>query len=380
MKTIIHIIIGLSTGGAEMMLCKLLSNYDKNLLNPVVISLMNCGTLGNHVKELKIPLYTIGLNNYRLRPVIFYNFIKYIHKLKPDIIQGWMYHGNIAASLTGLYLLNKVPVIWNIRHTPYNLRNEKRFTSLLIRLGALFSYQPKYIIYNSQDSAYRHKALGYNNKINKVIPNGFDCFKFKPSLTARLTLRKELKLKRDDFIIGFIARYHPMKNHIDFIRGAGKLISKYPDVHFVLVGRGVDKSNSFLVNLIKEEGITKQIHLLGERNDIFKITASFDIATNFSSWGESFSNAIGEAMACGVPCVVTNIGDSALIVGDTGIVISTKNIDELVRAWIKLIKVGSVHRKQLGQKARERIINKFSLLKIINNYEEMYREVLKIEG
>ena len=378
MRKIIHIITDLSTGGAQIMLCKLLSNYDKNLFNPIVISLMNGGgILDKYIKKLRIPLYFVGLNNYYPRPIAFYNFIKYLYKLKPDIIQGWMYHGNMIASLAGLFLLNKIPILWNIRHTPYNLREEKFFTSILIRLGALFSCQPKYIIYNSQVSAHRHKLLGYNNKIGKIIPNGFDCSQFKPSLTARLTLRKELKLKGNDLIIGFIARYHPIKNHTSFIRAAGKLVSEYPDVHFVLAGQDVDKSNSVLVDLLKEEGIMSQVHLLGERSDVPEITAAFDIATNFSS-GESFSNAVGEAMACGIPCVVTDIGDSAWIVRDTGIVIPIKNINELVKAWMKLIKMGSIGRKQLGQKARERIINKFSLLKIINNYEEMYREILNI--
>ena len=379
MIRIVHIITGLSTGGAEMMLYKLLSNYNKNLFKPVVISLMDRGTLGNRIEKLGIPVYAVGIIKHHLRPIVFYRFIKLIYQLKPDIIQGWMYHGNIASSLAGLCLLNKVPILWNIRHTPYNLKEEKWFTSILIRLGALFSHQPKYIIYNSQASAYHHKLLGYNNKLHKIIPNGFDCFQFKPSITARLTLRNELKLKKDDFLIGFIARYHPMKNHVDFIRAARKLISKYPYIHFVLAGRNVNKFNSVLVNLIKEEGIVSQVHLLDERNDISEITAAPDIATNFSSWGESFSNAIGEAMACGIPCVVTDIGDSALIVGDTGIVIPTKNIDELVKAWIKLIKISSEGRKQLGQKARERIVNNFSLLKIINNYEEVYREVLNIK-
>jgi len=169
-----------------------------------------------------------------------------------------------------------------------------------------------------------------------------------------------------------------MKNHTNFIGAAGKLISEYPGVHFVLVGRDVDKSNSVLVDLIKEEGIMSQIHLLGERSDIPEITAAFDIATNFSSWGENFSNAVGEAMACGILCVVTDIGDSAWIVGDTGMIIPPKNTDELVKAWIKLIKIGFIGRKQLGQKARERIVNKFSLLKIVDNYEETYRKILNI--
>jgi len=379
MRKIIHIITDLSTGGAQMMLCKLLSNYDKNLFNPIVISLMNSGgILDKYIKKLGIPLYFVGLNNYYPRPIAFYNFIKYLYKLKPDIIQGWMYHGNMAASLAGLFLLNKIPILWNIRHTPYNLKEEKLFISILIRLGALFSYQTKCIIYNSLVSVHRHKLLGYNNKISKIIPNGFDCFQFKPSLTARLSLRGELKIKRNDLIIGFIARYHPMKNHTNFIRAAGKLVSEYPDVHFVLVGIDVDKSNSVLVDLIKEKGIMSQVHLLGERNDIPEVTAAFDIATNFSSWGESFSNAVGEAMACGIPCVVTNIGDSAWIVGDTGMIVPPENIDELVKAWIKLKKIGSLGRKQLGQKARERIMNKFSLLKIVNSYEETYRKILNI--
>jgi len=380
MKKIVHIITGLSTGGAEMMLYKLLSVTDRNFFNPIVISLTDCGPIGLRIKALGVPVYNIEISKNLLLPIRLCRFIKLVSKLQPNLIQGWMYHGNIASSLVGLCLLNKVPILWNIRHTPYNLREEKWFTSILIRLGALFSYQPKYIIYNSQASAYRHKLLGYNNKSHKVISNGFDCFRFKPSLTAHLVLCSELKLKKNDFLIGFIARYHPMKNHVDFIHAAGKLISKYPDIHFVLAGRGVDKSNTLLVDLIKEEGIMGQIHLLGERNNIPEITAALDIATNFSSWGESFSNAIGEAMACGVPCVVTDVGDSALIVGDTGIVIPPKHIDELVKAWMKLIKIGSASRKQLGQKARERIVNNFSLLKIINNYEEIYREVLNIKG
>jgi len=372
---IVHIITGLSTGGAEMMLYKLLSVTNRKYFNPIVVSLTDCGPIGSRIKGLEIPVYSMGIKKDLSMPIVPCRFIKLLNKLQPNLIQGWMYHGNIVASLTGLFLLNKIPIVWNIRHTPYNLKDEKLFTSILIRLGVLFSYQPKYIIYNSRVSAYRHKLLGFSDKHQVLIPNGFDCNYFKPSKNACLKLRNSLGLNHKTFLIGLIARYHLMKDHMTFIRAAGRLVAQYPDVHFILAGRGVDEANSILTKIIQEVNLMRNIHLLGECSNMPEISAALDISTNTSSWGESFPNVVGESMACGVPCVVTDIGDSASIVGDTGIVIPIKNIDELVKAWIKLIKIGTEGRKQLGQKARERIVNNFSLSKVIKDYEKTYREV-----
>jgi glycosyltransferase involved in cell wall biosynthesis len=169
-----------------------------------------------------------------------------------------------------------------------------------------------------------------------------------------------------------------MKDHITFMRAAGRLVAQYPDVHFILAGRGIDKNNSILIKMIQEVNLMRNIDLLGECSNMPEIIAALDISTITSSWGESFPNVVGESMACGVPCVVTDIGDSAWIVGNTGIITQPRNTDKLVEAWIKLIKRGSAARKQLGQKARERIVNNFLLSKIINDYEKTYREVLNI--
>lgn len=377
MKKIIHIITGLSTGGAEMMLYKLLSVTDRNIFNPIVISLTDCGPIGSRIKALGVPVYSVGISKNLLLPIRLCRFIKLVGKLQPNLIQGWIYHANLAALFASWFITYKVPVVWNVRHTPYKLKDEKRLTAFLIRLSAILSPRPTMILYNSYASVCQHKLLGFYNKHQEVIPNGFDCNYFKPSEDARLKLRNSFGLNHKTFLIGLIARYHPMKDHMTFIRAAGRLVAQYPDVHFILAGRGIDEANSILTKTIQEVNIMRSIHLLGECSNMSEIIAALDISTN-TSWSESFPNVVGESMACSVPCIVTDIGDSAIMVGDTGIVLPPKNIDELVKAWIKLIKIGSEGRKQLGQKARERIVNNFSLLKIIHNYEEVYRKVLNI--
>jgi len=375
---IVHIITGLSIGGAEMMLYKLLSITDRNFFNSTVISLTDCGPIGSRIKALGVPVYSVKISKNLLLPIRLYRFIKLLNKLQPNLIQGWMYHANLAALLASWFIPYKIPVLWNIRHTPYELKDEKKLTAFLIRLSAFFSSRPAKIIYNSHVSEYQHKLLGFSNRYQEVIPNGFDCNYFKPSEDARLKLRNSLELTHKTFLIGLIARYHPMKDHMTFMQAAGRLAAQYPDVHFILAGRGIDKNNSILTNMLQEVNLMRNIHLLGECSNMPEIIAGLDISTN-TSWSESFPNVVGESMACSVPCVVTNIGDSALIVGDTGIVIPIKNIDELVKAWIKLIKIGSEGRKQLGQKARERIVDKFPLSKIINEYEKNYQEILNLD-
>jgi len=140
MKKIIHIITGLSMGGAEMMLYKLLSVTDRKFFNPIVISLTDCGPIGLRIKELEIPVYIVETKKDLLIPIALCRFIKLLSKLQPNLIQGWMYHANLAALFASWFIPRKVPILWNIRHTPYKLKDEKRLTSLLIRLGALFSY------------------------------------------------------------------------------------------------------------------------------------------------------------------------------------------------------------------------------------------------
>jgi glycosyltransferase involved in cell wall biosynthesis len=372
---ILYIISGLSTGGAEMALYRLLSVIERDIFEPVVISLTDYGSLGNNIKNLNIPVYKIEMKAGFPNPFKVWRFIKLIRKINPELIQGWMYYGNLAALLAKWFLSNRVSLIWNIRHTPDDLKKEKRLTALIIRLGAKLSRYSDCIIYNSKVSEKKHELLGYNNQNKKIIPNGFDCEQFKPLDNTNTKLRHSLGLKKDTLLIGLVARYHIMKDHVTFLHSASKLNKTYPEVHFVLVGQGVDKNNHLLIKLIEDLKITRNVHLLGERMDVDEITAGLDLACSSSSWGESFSNAIGEAMACGVPCIVTEVGDSAWIVGETGMVVKPGDRDTFTEAMIKLIKMSSEERLALGKLARNRIIKHFSLNLVAKQYEEMYQNL-----
>ena len=374
---IVHIITGLYTGGAEMMLYKLLSKIDRERFSPVVVSLIDRGTLGDRIEALGIPVYTIGMKPGALpTPNIIWKFVNIVNKIKPDLIQGWMYHSNLVAQLTSIFSLKSVPVIWNIRHSLHSLSYERPGTVAVIKILIFLSIFSKKIIYNSQVGADQHEKLGYKTTKTITIPNGFDTELFYPSIEARNSIRKELSLPSDCFLIGRFARYHPMKDYPNFINGAAILLKQYPNVHFLLVGSNINWENQILCELIQELGISERIHLLGERQNIPQLTASLDIASTTSAYGEAFPNVIGEAMSCAVPCVVTDVGDSAWIVSDTGKVVPPKNPEALAQAWQELIDLGADGREALGKAARTRIIESFSLDAIVSQYEALYESVI----
>jgi glycosyltransferase involved in cell wall biosynthesis len=296
-------------------------------------------------------------------------------RLKPDLIQGWMYHGNLAASLAGAFAPKSVPVLWNIRRASCSLEHDKPLTRIIIKSGARLSGLPAKILYNSRMGAAQHKDFGYRADKTLVIPNGFDTALFAPSAEARGDVRLELGVGKDAILIGLVGRYSPEKDHANFLRGGALLLKSCPDVSFVLLGRGCDKENRALGELIRDLGIVERVYLLGERHGIPRITAALDIASS-SSFEEGFSNVVGEAMACGVPCVVTDVGDSAWIVGETGRVVPPRDSEALCAAWRELVEMGSAARRALGVKARRRIEERFSIHRIAQQYEKAYEEQL----
>jgi glycosyltransferase involved in cell wall biosynthesis len=180
----------------------------------------------------------------------------------------------------------------------------------------------------------------------------------------------------DDILIGLVARYHPQKDHHTFVQAAGQIAEKISNVRFVLCGHRIKADNHELITWIGETGFRDRFHLLGRRDDIPRITAGLDIATSSASHGEAFPNIIGEAMACGVPCVVTDVGDSAHIVGDTGVVVPPRAPQALAKAWSTLLSLDVKERCHLGESARERIREHFSLEKITSQYEQLYADLI----
>ena len=373
---ILHVINGLSIGGAEMMLYKLLSRTSRERFEPVVISLMGQGALGARIEALGVPVHAMGMKPGMPTPGATWRLIRLVRRLKPDLIQGWMYHGNLAALLAGTFAPGPVPVLWNIRRSLYSLDHDKPLTAIITKLGARLSGLPVKILYNSKVGAIQHRDFGYRPDKTLVIPNGFDTELFVPSTEARGSVRLELDLAENTVLIGLIGSYSPRKDHTNFLRAAALLLKSRPDIHFILSGRGVAWENQALGELVRSLGITERVHLLGERHDIPRLTAALDIASSSSAFDEGFPNVVGEAMSCGVPCVVTDVGDSAWIVEETGLVVPPRNSEALCTAWLELIEMGTAARRNLGMRARQRIKEQFSIEKIVQQYERVYGEQL----
>lgn len=377
MIKILHLITDLSTGGAEMMLYKLLSRMDNSRFQNIVVSLTDKGTLGRSIEDMGIPVFTLGMHRKLPNPMGLLRLLRILRKENPRVLQTWLYHADLLGLLGGR--LAHVPaIVWNLRCTDADSRHYSKLSAFIVYILAKLSTLPSTVLVNSKAGLRMHETLGYRPQRWLLVPNGFDLDRFCPDPEARIKLRHELDLQGDTILIGLVARYDAMKDHTTFLDAASLLVKDYPDVHFILAGRGVDYNNSELTNIITSLGIEKNIHLLGERRDIPHITAALDIASS-SSYGEGFPNVVGEAMACGVPCVVTDVGDSALLVGDTGRLVPPKSPCSLFEAWHELIEMGQEERRRLGIAARCRIRENFSLSSIVAQYEKLYEE-LSIKG
>ena len=378
MIRIAHIITGLGIGGAEMMLAKLLSRTDRSQFEPFVISLSDQGVLGERIKDLHIPVSAAGMKPGRPMTAGLCRLVSMVRSIKPDLIQGWMNHGNLAAQLSAFFQGHRVPVIWNIRQSIYSLAYYKKMTMALMKMGSYLSYLPEAIIYNSRTGAAQHEAIGFRRDKRIIIPNGFDVDTFKPDLEAVASVRTELGIPSENIVIGLIASYSPLKDHATFLKAASLLLEKYSGVRFILAGLGIDGNNGRLRSLLMKLNISKSVYLLGERFDIPRLTACMDIASS-SSYAEGFSNVIGEAMSCGVPCVVTDVGDSALLVGDTGLIVEPRNPKALCDGWKEIIEMPTLNRRRLGERARDRIIENFSIDAVCMLYDQLYGEVFDHE-
>ena len=374
--TIFHVITGLGMGGAEMMLYKLLSCMDQKTFTNEVVSLTEISVMGRKIREIGVRVRALGLNKGLLSSLLaIIRLACWMRKARPAIVQTWMYHADLIGTIAA-FLSTRAPVAWNIRQTNLSPEFNKRSTIRTARLCARLSHRlPSRIICNSHVSCAAHVDFGYDKNKMVVIPNGFDLDLFKPDPAMRNSVRKELGLPDHAILIGLVARFDPQKDHHNFIQAASLLSAIRPDVYFVFCGKHITKENSLLTGWISNKGLDDKCTLLGERHDIPKINSALDIACS-ASIGEGFPNVIGEAMACGVPCAVTDAGDSALIVGDTGRVAPAENHRALAAALAELVDMGPFERARLGERARSRIEEHFSLSAVTARYENLYLELI----
>jgi glycosyltransferase involved in cell wall biosynthesis len=370
----------LTLGGAEMMLWKLLSRIDRTRFDTLVIALSSrTDSLQKRFDDDEIPVRSLGMQP-RLRAAAgLVRLAGVLRSFKPHLVQGWMYHGNLAASVGAALAHQRTPVLWNVRGTLPLQANWR--SSLVIKVTGRLARFPSRIINNSITSAEQHeRVLGYPMSARAIMPNGFDTAQFRARPEARPGLRRACGVGPHTLLIGLIGRFHPMKDHRTFLHAGALLRASHPEVHYVLAGEDVDQSNRELAGLVSELRLQGHVSMLGRRDDMSHVTAGLDIACSASAYGEGFPNVIGEAMSCEVPCVVTDVGDSARIVDDTGAVVSPGNPSALAAALARMVAMSPGMRSALGRRARQRIIDCYSLEAVVRGYETLYTQVYDKRG
>lgn len=359
------------------MLYKLISSTDNNLIASEVISLTDIGLIGGKIKALGVPVYALGMHSGSPNPLKIMKLANWLRQSNPDIIQTWMYHadliGGIAAKLAG-----RIPVIWGIHHYNLDRKHNKRSTIWTAKISAMLSrWLPEKIVCCSQATREVHEDLGYVSKKMVVIPNGIDLSVFKPDPLASSNIRKELGISLGVPLIGMVARFSAQKDHCNFVEAAGLLHAKNPVVHFLLCGSDVSWDNQKLVNWIAAAGVSDCFHLLGTRQDVETVTAALDIAT-LSSFGESFSLMIGEAMACRVPCVTTDIAAPVELLGGNGWVVPIHDARSLCNAWQEILNTPADDVEKRLDAAKQRIQKYFSLDSMVGKYRRVFEDTCKV--
>lgn len=370
------IITGLSTGGAETMLLKLLQGLDRQRFTPEVISLTTPGEVGPRLQAMGIPVAALGMCPGRPDAQRFWALVRHLRHSAPDVVHTWMYHadllGGLAARLAGVRAL-----AWGIHHSNLDPEHNKRATLLVVKVCAWLSrWVPRGILTCSERARSVHAAAGYCANKMVLIPNGFDLTRFVPDASARLSVRAELGLTPDTPLVGVVARDDPQKNHLGFVQAAAAVRSALPPCHFLLVGQGIDSGHAALVQGIARAGLQDHVHMLGRRDDVPRLMSALDVLAS-PSHGEAFPNVLGEAMASEVPCVVTDVGDSADIVGDTGRVVAAGDMGDMARQLLAVLQMPAEQRCALGARARARVQVRYDLGDVTRRYEDFYSELLR---
>jgi glycosyltransferase involved in cell wall biosynthesis len=375
MVHVLHIISGLEIGGAETALYRLIDASQESGYLHSVACLSAAGPISERLVKSNIETHHFPLKQSPILELI--RLCVLIIRSKPAIVQTWMYHadfiGGVIARICG-----NAKVIWGVRTTDLVASSSRRTEILRSYCAALSRLVPHAIICAADASRRSHISIGYKASLFHVIPNGFSLTGFSVSSAHREVIRLQFGFSEDHRVVGCVGRFHPAKDHHNFVQAARLVAVKHADVRFLMIGRGLDSHNAELAGWLAQTGVADRFLLLGERSDVPLCLAAMDIFC-LPSRTEGFPNVVGEAMAMGLPCVVTDVGDASYLLGDGGVVVPKEDSQLLASGLLRLLSMSDQERMDLGARGKARVAAEFSMERTRERFEAVYRHVLAKE-
>jgi glycosyltransferase involved in cell wall biosynthesis len=364
MKKLVFLIRSLNVGGAERQLLTLVDSLDRDRFDPVIVMFYPGGTLLPEFEKRGIRVLAAGKSRRWDMVSFFSNLTKIIRTEKPDILVSYLVAANLLALIFKGYW--KVPyVITSIRHSFLRKEDYDWTASLMYWAEDHLSARADRVIINSYVGARQAETRGIPASRIVVIPNGIDTDRFVQSADIRNATRKKLAFSEAETVIGMVGRLDPVKDHTTFIKAASLLVKSNNNIRFLIIGDGSSDYLDRVHHEITQAGVNEVFQILSAEPDPVPVYNALDVCVS-ASVGEGFSNVIAEAMSCKVPCVVTDVGDSGMIVGEAGRVVPAGEPEKMAEAMRDLVEMKEIDRKLLGDQARERIAAEFSVVKMVS--------------
>ncbi|WP_396621466.1 glycosyltransferase family 4 protein [Marinobacter sp. W-8] len=373
---VLHIITSLDAGGAEGVLARLCVADKSN--DHHIVSLMDEGVYGEVLLKAGVSVSCLRLPKGGVSAKGLFKLWRIIRDIRPNVIQTWMYHADFLGGLIGR-LAGVRNIVWGIRNTELAPGKSSRSAILVAKLCARLSSRiPARIAVCAEKAVSVHESLGYCREKMVVVPNGYDLSRFRPFPESGSALRRDLGIPDTSFLMGMVARFDLFKDHETLFAALDLLAAEGVDFQCLLVGTGMTSENTELNEVLMKRSISQRVVLAGRRSDIPEVMSALDLHV-LSSSSEAFPNVLAEAMACGTPCVSTDVGDAALIVGDTGWIVPPESPEQLANALRSAVLEYRLMEDWQNRKreARKRIEQRFSLEGMVANFNSLWSEILR---
>jgi glycosyltransferase involved in cell wall biosynthesis len=361
-----------------MMLARLVSLHAESAFDHKVICLTDEGPTAEIVRASGVSVWNLAMERGIPNPLAVRRLANRIRSEQAAVVQSWLYHADLVGGIAAR--LARVPVAWGVHQSTLDPETTPRSLKLTVQACARLSGRvPAAIVLCAEASRTAHIAHGYSDRHMTVIPNGFDVSLFAPDAAARAEIRTELGVAGQQQLIGIAGRFVPLKNHELFVRAVGQVARSHQDARFVMIGEGLDDANPQLATWIGDADLGNRIQLLGRRPDMHRILSALDLYVH-TSRTEAFPLVIGEAMATGVPCIATDVGDSAFVIGETGSVVPSENLDALATAINAFLDKPQSERASMGANARARMVSDFDIHTIARRYDDLWMQLIAGES